>query len=161
MPVRDGKRVSNLKNVRSIERAPNGFHVKPFRARASYLKLATEFPIRPLRSTAELDEAIRVVDGLLSRKKALDEQEQGYLDSLSHEIERYENANEPIPDVSGAAMLRHLLDARDMTLSEVATAAGIAVSTLSSVLSGKRELNRRHIEKLAPFFGVAPGVFLN
>jgi HTH-type transcriptional regulator/antitoxin HigA len=122
--------------------------------------LAIAFPIRPLRSKTELDEAVRIVDRLLCRKKPLDEQEQGYLESLSHEIERYEEANEPIPDVSGAAMFRHLIEARDTTLSQVASAAGIAVSTLSSVLNGKRELNRRHIEKLAAFFGVAPGVFL-
>ena len=57
-------------------------------------------------------------------------------------------------------MLRHLIDAKSVTLSEVAAKTGIAVSTLSSVLRGKRELNRGHIEKLAPVFGVAPGVFL-
>ena len=131
------------------------------RASASYLKLVIVFPIRPLRSDGELDEAIRVIDRLLSRKKHLDEQEQGYLDSLSHEIRRYEEANVPMPAVSGAAMLRHLIDARDATLSEVALGTGIAVSTISSVLGDKRELNRRHIEKLAHFFGVAPGVFLS
>ncbi len=65
-----------------------------------------------------------------------------------------------MPAVSGAAMLRHLIDAHDATLSEVAKATGIVVSTISSVLKGKRELNRAHIEKLAAYFGVAPGVFL-
>jgi HTH-type transcriptional regulator/antitoxin HigA len=131
------------------------------RASASYLKLAAAFPIRPLRSDEDLDEAIRVLDRLLCRKKPLDEQEEGYRDSLSHEIRRYEEANVPMPAVSGAAMLRHLIEARDATLSEVAAATGIAVSTISSVLNGKRELNRSHIEKLAPYFGVAPGVFLS
>jgi HTH-type transcriptional regulator/antitoxin HigA len=130
------------------------------RANARYLKLASVFPIRPLSSDADLDEAIRVVDRLLSRKKTLDYQEQGYLDSLSHEIERYEAANVTMPDVSGAAMLRHLIEARDITLSDVAASTGIAISTLSSVLRGNRELNRRHIEKLAPYFGVSPGVFI-
>ena len=67
----------------------------------------------------------------------------------------------PIPDVSGTAMLRHLIEARETTLSDVAATTGIAISTLSSVLRGKRELNRGHIEKLAPCFGVAPGVFLS
>jgi HTH-type transcriptional regulator/antitoxin HigA len=130
------------------------------RATASHLKLAAVFPIRPLRSDADLDAAIRVLDRLLSRKKALDEQEQGYLESLSHEIELYEAANVAMPDVSGAAMLRHLIEARELTLSHLATKTGIAVSTLSSVLSGKRHLNRRHIEILATFFHVPPGVFL-
>ena len=114
----------------------------------------------PLCIQADLDEAIRILDRLLSRKKPLDEHEQGYLESLSHEIERYEESNVPMPNVTGAAMLRHLLDAQDLSLSAVTTATGIAVSTLSSVVNGNRQPNRRHIEKLAPFFGVAPGVFL-
>jgi HTH-type transcriptional regulator/antitoxin HigA len=133
---------------------------RSMRASARYLKLAAAFPIRPLRSDEELDEAIRVLDRLLSRKKPLDEQEEGYRDSLGNEIRRYEEANVPMPAVTGAAMLRHLIDARDATLSEVAAATGIVVSTISSVLSGKRALNRGHIEKLAAYFGVGAGVFL-
>ncbi|MDB5337085.1 MAG: putative transcription regulator containing domain [Planctomycetaceae bacterium] len=131
------------------------------RASISYLKLVAVFPIRPLRTDTELIEAIQVLDHLLSRKKPLDEQEQGYLDSLSHEIRLSEEANVPMPAVSGVALLRHLIDAREATLSEVAIGTGIAVSTLSSVLSGKRQLNRNNITNLAVYFGVAPGLFLS
>ena len=113
-----------------------------------------------LHSEEELDESIRVIDRLLGRKKPLDAQEQGYMESLSHEVERYESAKLHMPDVSGIVMLRHLIEARNITLSEVAATTGIAVSTLSSVLNGKRKLNRGHIEKLASYFGVAPGFFL-
>ncbi|MDB5385529.1 MAG: putative transcription regulator containing domain [Planctomycetaceae bacterium] len=131
------------------------------RASASYLKLVVAFPIRPLRNDDELNQAIGVLDRLLSRKKPLDDQEQGYFDSLSHEIEYYEDANVPMPEVSGIAMLRHLIDTRNATLSEVAAGAEIAVSTMSSVLGGKRKLNRTHIEKLARYFEVKPGLFLD
>ena len=80
---------------------------------------------------------------------------------LSHEIERCEAAAYPMPAVSGAAMLRHLIEAREATLSEVAAATGIAVSTLSAVLAKKRKLNLAHIGVLAPYFGVRPGVLLD
>jgi HTH-type transcriptional regulator / antitoxin HigA len=130
------------------------------RASAAYLALAKVFPIQPIRSEEELDLAIAVLDKLLSRRKPLDDQEQGYLESLSHEIERYEAAAHPVPDVSGPAMLRHLLDAREATLSEVAEATGIALSTLSAILNNKRQLTLGHISKLAPYFGVEPGVFV-
>lgn len=115
----------------------------------------------PLRSDEELAEAIRVLDRLLSRKKPLDDQEQGYLESLSHEIRRFEDVNVPMPAVSGVVLLRHLIDARNATLSEVALGTGIAVSTISPILSGKRQLNRTHITNLASYFGVAPGLFLS
>ena len=57
-------------------------------------------------------------------------------------------------------MLRHFLDARGVTRSEAARGAGIAVSTISSILAGKRRMNRDHIEALAQFFNVSPAVFL-
>lgn len=129
-------------------------------ASAAYLALAKVFPIQPIHSDEELDLAIVIVDKLLSRRKALSDQEQGYLESLSHEIERYESAAYPIPDVSGPAMLRHLLDAREATLSDVAEATELALSTLSALLNDKRRLTLGHIHKLASYFGVEPGVFV-
>jgi HTH-type transcriptional regulator / antitoxin HigA len=130
-------------------------------ASSSYLKLVTAYPIHPLRSPEDLDEAIAVLDNLLSRRKPLDAHEQDYLESLSNEIERYEAVAYPMPAVSGAAMLRHLTEARDATLSEVAQATGIALSSLSAILTGKRQLNRKHIQALARYFGVEPGVFFD
>ena len=98
---------------------------------------------------------------LLCRAKPLNREEQDYVEILTHEIERYEAIAYPMPAVSPAAMLRHLLEARSVALSEVAQATTISLSTLSSVLNGKRELNLIHIRKLAPYFGVEPGVFLD
>jgi HTH-type transcriptional regulator/antitoxin HigA len=131
------------------------------RVSSSYLALVMIYSIHPIRSGEDLDRAIAMIDSLLSRRKPLDAQEQDYLESLSHEVERYESVAHPMPSVSDAGMLRHLIEARDVKLSEVAVATGIALSTLSSVLTGKRHLNRTHIEKLAPYFGVQPGVFLD
>jgi HTH-type transcriptional regulator/antitoxin HigA len=135
--------------------------IRKLRANRAYLALVTEYPIHPIRSAEDLDLAIEVVDGLLSRPRSLDPQEQDYLDSLSHEIERYEAMAHPMPAVSDAAMLRHLIDAKGVTLSEASTQTGIAISTLSAVMNGKRKLNRDHLQKLAPYFGVQPGVFLD
>jgi HTH-type transcriptional regulator/antitoxin HigA len=131
------------------------------RASASYLALAKRFPIKPIATQAELDAAISVIDSLLCRTKPLDAMESGYLDSLSREVECYEEDKYPMPPVSDAEMLRHLIEAKDVSMSAVAASTGIAVSTISSVLAGKRQLNRRHIAKLAPYFGVEPSVFLD
>ena len=142
----------------SLSRLPSPRHRL---ASSSYLKLVTAYPLHPIHSPEDLDEAIAVLDKLLSRRKPLDAHEQDYLESLSHEIERYEAVAYPMPPVSGADMLRHLIEAREATLSQVAQATGIAISTLSAILSKKRHLNRKHIETLAPYFGVEPGVFFD
>lgn len=132
----------------------------PGRAGDSYLALVREYPLHPIRSDEDLDRAIEVLDSLLARKEPPDAQERDYLETLIVLIGLYEDEHVPMPEVSGAEMLHYLLGEHDKTISQVAKDTGIAVSTLSAVLRGKRELNRGHIERLAPYFGVEPGVFL-
>src|SRR5215217_149064 len=116
------------------------------------------FPLRPLRSDADLDAAVVVVDELLDQDE-LSEPEQDYLDVLSDQIEAYEAEAVPIRPVGDADMLRFLIENRGATQAAVAKEAGIAESTISEVLAGKRTLNRTQIGKLARYFHVDPGAF--
>ncbi len=129
-------------------------------APATYLQLVARFPLRPVRSEEQLDRATAMLHALLDRDN-LDEAEQDYLDVLGDLIENYESEAYPLEPVSDADMLAHLIEARDVPQAEVARATGIAVSTISAVISGKRKLTRGHIAKLAAYFHVAPGVFDN
>ena len=122
-------------------------------------ELVREFPLRPLRSDADLDAAVAVVDGLIDRDE-LSPAEQDYLEVLSDLVEAYETKNIPIDPVGDADLLRFLIEDRGETQAQAAAGAGIAVSTISEVLSGKRKLNRKQIEKHARYFHVEPGVFL-
>lgn len=124
----------------------------------SYLSLIHRFPLRAIRNDRELDEAIAVINELLDRPK-LDEGESDYLDVLGDLVEAYEETTHPIPHASDAAILESLLRDRSQTQLQVAAATGIANSTLSNVLHGKRQLTRDHIRRLAKHFKVDPGVF--
>jgi HTH-type transcriptional regulator / antitoxin HigA len=123
-----------------------------------YLELVRQFPLRPLRSDADLDAAVAVVDSLIDQE-ALSVAEQDYLDVLSDLVEAYEAEVVPIKPVGDADMLRFLIEQKGVTQSEVAKKAGIAESTISEVLAGKRKLNRTQIGKLARYFHVGPGAF--
>jgi HTH-type transcriptional regulator/antitoxin HigA len=57
-------------------------------------------------------------------------------------------------------LLRYLIEEHDLTLSELAVATGIKVSTLSEILAGKRRLNLQHVTKLARHFLVSPSLFI-
>jgi HTH-type transcriptional regulator/antitoxin HigA len=148
-----------------VTRRPKAPAVPPHtggrRASAAYLALVSAYPIHPIRSDDDLDEAIAKLDELMSRPEPLEPQEQDYFDSLSHEIQRYEAETIIIPRVSGITMLRYLIEQRGVSLSRVAKATGIVVSTLSAILAGKRKLNLDHIRALAPYFGVEAEVFLD
>jgi HTH-type transcriptional regulator/antitoxin HigA len=123
-----------------------------------YLELIRRFPLRPIRTDEELDEAVRVIDSLLS-EDALAPEEQDYLDVLGGLVERYEAEAHPVAPLPDADMLQHLIEAKGVAQTEVASATGIAESTISEVLSGRRSLNRTHISKLARYFSVSPEVF--
>ena len=126
--------------------------------RDPYAKLVENLPLRPLRSDAELDRAIDVIDSLISRGD-LEPGEQDYLDVLTAIVERYETAEHPMPVLPDAAMLRHLIDARGVTQSKLAAEVKIPMSTISEVLNGKRRLTRNHIAVLSKYFGVPSAVF--
>jgi HTH-type transcriptional regulator/antitoxin HigA len=123
-----------------------------------YLELIRRFPLRPLRSDADLDAAVAVVDSLIDQDE-LSPPEQDYLDVLSDLVEAYESETVSIQPVGDADMLRLLIEQKGITQVEVAKQAGIAESTISAVLAGERKLNRLQIGKLSRFFHVGPGTF--
>lgn len=123
-----------------------------------YLELVRRFPLRPVRTEAELDAATAVVDSLIDQE-TLSAAEQDYLDVLSDLVEAYETVHYPDEPVSDADMLRFLIETKGVSQAQVAREARIAESTVSEVLSGRRALNRAQIGKLAAYFRVSPGVF--
>lgn len=127
-----------------------------------YLDLIRQFPLRPLRSDADLDAAVEVIDGLIDLPK-LTTAEQDYLDVLSDLVEAYEAEAVPIrwATVGDAELLAFLIEQNGITQAAAASGAAIAESTISEVLAGKRKLNRTQIAKLARFFHVEPGAFLS
>lgn len=125
-----------------------------------YLDLIRQFPLRPLRSDADLDAAVEVIDALIDLPK-LTTAEQDYLDVLSDLVEAYEAEAVPMRPVGDAELLSFLIEQKGITQAAAASGATIAESTISEVLAGKRKLNRSQIAKLARFFHVEPGAFLS
>jgi HTH-type transcriptional regulator / antitoxin HigA len=128
------------------------------KAKDAYFELVLRFPLRPIRSEKELDAAVKMVDSLLDRRDLAPEEED-YLEVLGDLVEQYESEAHPMPPVSDVKMLRHLIEAKGVSQTELSEATGIANSTISEVLKGKRSLNRTHIGKLTRYFGVSPDVF--
>ena len=119
--------------------------------RDSYLELILAFPLSSIRSAEHLDEAQRIMNRLLA-KGELDDGEVTYLDALSDLVGVYEDAHHAIEPASDADMLRHLLEAKGITQAQLSQESGIARSTISEVLSGKKPFSRQMIRKLADYF---------
>lgn len=134
---------------------------KPKRRRKlpdSYFALVREFPLTSIEDEAHLDEAVAVMDRLLRRP--LDRGEEKYLDALSDLIEVYEDEHHALPDAPPSDVLGELMSGHGLTQAALAEKAGIAQSTLSAVLAGKRDLTVPQMQTLGRVFAVDPSVFL-
>jgi HTH-type transcriptional regulator/antitoxin HigA len=131
------------------------------RAGESYLELVRECPLRIIHAEAEYRHAVAMLDRLSDLGPVRMEDETQYLLALALFVERYERAHEPIPVATGVEMLGYLIEAHGVKQGDVAAGTGLADSTVSEILTGKRKLNVKHIERLARFFKVEPAVFLD
>ena len=126
----------------------------------TYFDLIREFPLKPIQSEKELDQATEIIHRLIDRGfDNLTAGEDAYLDVLSDLVEKYEIEHHPIEDVSESALLAHLIESKGVTQRAVAEATGIKESAISDLLAGRRRFNRGHIEKLAAYFHVSPATF--
>ena len=123
----------------------------------SYLNLIVEMLLASIKSQQQLDAAQAMIDRLL-RQKTLDDGEKLYLDALSDLVAAYEDAHYPIAPASDADMLRHLMEAKDVTQAELHRQTGIPKSTISEVLAGKKSFSKALIRTLADFFKVDASV---
>ena len=82
-----------------------------------------------------------------------------YIDALSDLVMAYDNTHHVIPAPSDADLLRHLMDARGIRQSELHEATGIAMSTISEILSARRCFSKETIAKLAAYFKIEKGMF--
>lgn len=125
------------------------------------MELICEIPLRIIQSEAEYERAIATLDRLsdLGNGRTADETE--YMMALSVFVEKYEEEHHPIPVASGVDMIHYLIGTHQRTQRDVANGTGLAVSTVSEILAGKRKLGVKHIQALARFFHVNPAVFLD
>jgi HTH-type transcriptional regulator/antitoxin HigA len=131
---------------------------KPDHGSPEYLELLRVFPPRPIRGDDQHRRAVEVVNLLLDRP-ALTPDQEDYLDLLGLLIADYEDSIYEHHEFTPVERLRHLMDEHALTQAELARRAGVAVTSLSEILHGKRRISPRVRAKLAECFGVSASFF--
>ena len=114
---------------------------------------------RVITSEAQYD---HYVSALLEmeRQRKLSVAERNFAELLTLLIEAYEDKHHPLRSATPLEVLQELMAANDLRQKDLAPLLG-SESIVSEVLSGKRELNKRHIEKLSRRFKVSPELFFD
>lgn len=112
---------------------------------------------RLIHSDEELAEYTRTLFELTAKSNPTPDEEEA-IELMTLLIDRYEQEHYPIPEAEPADVLRFLLEQNGLSQRDIAPELG-GESTVSLVLSGKRQLNRDHIARLSRRFNVSPAVF--
>ncbi|MCI0377804.1 MAG: helix-turn-helix domain-containing protein [Gemmataceae bacterium] len=133
-----------------------------YRPGPAYLALIHVFPLRPLRSERDYEEALTVLDTLAVRPEgSLDPAEQDYLDTLTMLVEAYDREHEAFDSAQRdpLSMLKYAMEESGTTQADVGRMLGNR-ALASLILNGHRQLSKRHIRILADHFKVSPALFL-
>ena len=112
---------------------------------------------RLINSVEELKEYTDALFQLTAKASPAQDEERA-IELLTLLVERYESEQCPVPDAEPVDVLRFLLSSNGLSQRDLVPELG-SESTVSLVLSGRRQLNRDHIARLSRRFHVSPAVF--
>jgi len=94
----------------------------------------------------------------LDRRNRLTAAEKNFAELLTLLIEAYEEEHHSVRSASPVEVLQELLSVNNLRQKDLVPQLG-SESIVSEILSGKRELNKNHIERLSKRFNVSPELF--
>lgn len=127
----------------------------------SYLDMIRAFPLYDIRTDAQSDAACAVLEKWFGRDD-FDQGQADYVRTLATLVADYENRVHPYQHASRSvsAKLRGLMEEAKLTQTQLGRIAGVDQSQISLILSGKRELSKGSIRRLAAHFKLTAGFFL-
>jgi HTH-type transcriptional regulator/antitoxin HigA len=125
-----------------------------------YGRLLAQALPKSIESEREYKRVLTQVKTLMSKgEEHLSPEDDVLLDLLAALVERYEDEHYPIPEASGAEVLKHLMDARGMRQADLVSVIG-SRGYVSDLVNGRREIGKKVARKLAGCFHVPSDVFL-
>jgi HTH-type transcriptional regulator / antitoxin HigA len=116
-------------------------------------------PFVAIHTEGEYDQAVARLNALVDEVGDHPEDPRYRLiETLSILIEAYDAGHDTLPPVTGADMVRFLMEQHGLSQGDLPEIGSQGV--VSEILSGRRNLNVRQIDALAARFKVHPGVFL-
>lgn len=127
-----------------------------------YKALIERFPLVPIKNDGHLDAAHEMAQSLMLRVDSLLQDESDYLEVLLNEINKYEIKHHAlnVSDLAPHHLLQSFMKEHNLKQVAVQQILGVSSGVMSELVSGKRELTKKHCVKLAHYFKVSPAVFL-
>ena len=137
--------------------------------RDEYLDLVRRFPLRPLRTEAQYDQAGEIYSELADRAEAglTNVDENDYLEVLGRLVDDYDEQHSSLlaeirrrGKVDPIEILKTLMEANNLTNADMSRLLGIGSGHMSMILSGQRGLSKASIRLLADRFKLRADLLL-
>jgi HTH-type transcriptional regulator / antitoxin HigA len=122
-----------------------------------YGDLLAQHQPKAIETEAENEAAIMLAESLEYRQRT--PEEDALLELLVILIEKFEEANYPVPNVEPDRMLLHLMEARNMKQEELVGVIG-SRGVVSEIVNGKRSISKAQAKALGQLFHVSPSLFI-
>jgi HTH-type transcriptional regulator / antitoxin HigA len=123
-----------------------------------YTALLKRVPPKVIRTERENEAYSEILYDLDRRSKSLSLAEKEFAELLTLLIEDFEEKRYQLPRSKPLDVLRFLMEQHNLLQKDLVDVFGTP-SIVSEVMSGKRELNKDHIRRLAARFHVSPELF--
>jgi len=123
-----------------------------------YSRLLTKFSPKVIRTEKANQAYAEALYELDQRSRKLSRAEKELAELLTLLIEDFEAQRYKLPRAKPVEVLRFLMDQHRLKQKDLVEVFGTR-SIVSEVLSGKRKLNREHIQRLSDRFHVSPEAF--
>ena len=125
-----------------------------------YASLCRMLTPRPLHDRVDFENAAEFTDAMAGHKLTPDQVD--YFDLLCRLIEDYEKEHAQLgtSKITALDALQHLLDAHDMSASDLARLLDVHRTLGAMILRGERQLTLAHVRTLAKHFSVSADLFL-
>jgi HTH-type transcriptional regulator/antitoxin HigA len=123
-----------------------------------YGRLLARISPKVIHSEKENESYTQALYELDKRSAKLTRAERELAELLTLLIEDFESKHYELPQAKPLDVLRFLMEQHELKQKDLVDVFG-ARSIVSEVLSGKRKLNKEHIERLSERFHVSPDVF--
>ena len=127
--------------------------------RESYANLLAAALPTVIRTKAENDDYLAVVEGLMRKGTGLSKEEEALLDLLALLIETFERRHHKLKQSTPRAILGELMAANRLKQSDLLPVFGTK-GRVSEVVNGKRAISKEQAKKLAAFFHVSAELFI-
>jgi len=126
-------------------------------AHSYYARLVAKAAPKVIRTEAENEHFIESLYAL-EQKESLTREEKELADLLTLLIEDFEEKRYQLPRATPLQAIEFLMEQRGLRQKDLVSIFGTR-STVSEVMSGKRQLTKSQIARLSDFFHVSPEIF--